>query len=121
MPDFPRGLGAGLPEGSRGGRGCSISVSMIWTPPVSREVSEMLAPDGIWHFEQSYMPAMLRTTSYDTVCHEHIEYYSLSVVDRLLREHGLHVADVQMNGINGSNCGHRLSRERALPAQRRMH
>jgi len=35
-------------------------------------------------FEQSYMPAMLRTVSYDTICHEHLEYYSLEVVKRIL-------------------------------------
>ena len=26
------------------------------------EVAAVLAPDGIWHFEQSYMPSMLRST-----------------------------------------------------------
>ena len=42
-----------------------------------REVAAILADDGIWHFEQSYMPSMLRMNSYDTICHEHLEYYSL--------------------------------------------
>ena len=36
------------------------------------------ADDGVWHFEQSYMPSMLRMNSYDTICHEHLEYYSLA-------------------------------------------
>jgi hypothetical protein len=43
----------------------------------AKEIESILADDGIWHFEQSYMPSMLRTKAYDTVCHEHIEYYSL--------------------------------------------
>jgi hypothetical protein len=38
-----------------------------------RDIERILADDGIWHFEQSYMPSMLRTTSYDTICHEHLE------------------------------------------------
>jgi hypothetical protein len=67
------------------------------------DIRDSLAADGIWHFEQSYMPAMLRTCSYDTVCHEHIEYYSLSVVDRLLRKAGLRVLDVEMNAVNGGS------------------
>ena len=46
----------------------------------AREVAEVLADDGIWHFEQSYMPSMLRMNSYDTICHEHLEYYSLRAV-----------------------------------------
>lgn len=67
------------------------------------DVRDCLAQDGIWHFEQSYMPAMLRTCSYDTVCHEHIEYYSIAVVDRLLRAAGLRVLDVEMNAVNGGS------------------
>jgi hypothetical protein len=67
------------------------------------QIAEILAPDGIWHFEQSYMPSMLRMNSYDTVCHEHIEYYSLAPVVRLLNDNGLRMLDVQMNGINGGS------------------
>lgn len=68
-----------------------------------RDVARVLAPDGIWHFEQSYMPSMLRTNSYDTVCHEHLEYYSLGIIEKLLLECGLRVIDVQMNGVNGGS------------------
>jgi hypothetical protein len=68
-----------------------------------RDVARVLAPDGVWHFEQSYMPSMLRANSYDTVCHEHLEYYSLGVVDKMLQECGLRVANVQMNGTNGGS------------------
>src|SRR5271165_261044 len=50
----------------------------------ARQIEQVLAPGGVWHFEQSYMPSMLRMTSYDTVCHEHLEYYSLSVAKRIL-------------------------------------
>ncbi len=67
------------------------------------DIARSLAPDGVWHFEQSYMPAMLRTNAYDAVCHEHLEFYSLGVIDRLLAAHGLRVLDVQMNSINGGS------------------
>jgi hypothetical protein len=63
----------------------------------------VLAPGGIWHFEQSYMPSMLRTASYDTVCHEHLEYYSLGVVQRVLDAAGMRVLDVKMNAVNGGS------------------
>jgi hypothetical protein len=67
------------------------------------DIAKILARDGIWHFEQSYMPTMLRLTAYDTVCHEHLEYYSLSVVQRLLAGAGLRVIDVEMNSVNGGS------------------
>lgn len=69
----------------------------------ARQIEAILADDGIWHFEQSYMPAMLRTNSYDTICHEHLEYYSLGVVKTILERSGLRLVDVVMNSINGGS------------------
>lgn len=59
--------------------------------------------NGLWHFEQSYLPSMLRANSYDTICHEHIEYYSLGVIKRMLDSADLRIISVQMNGINGGS------------------
>lgn len=67
------------------------------------EIASILADDGIWHFEQSYMPSMLRMNAYDTICHEHLEYYSLGVVERILAANGLKLIDVQMNAVNGGS------------------
>jgi hypothetical protein len=68
-----------------------------------QDIARSLAPTGIWHFEQSYMPYMLRMNSYDTVCHEHLEYYSLGAVRRLVEQHGLRIINVQMNSVNGGS------------------
>ena len=54
----------------------------------------MSAPDRVWHFEQTYMPSMLRLTAYDTVCPEHLEYYSLATTERMLAKAGLELIDV---------------------------
>lgn len=67
------------------------------------DIEECLDENGVWHFEQSYMPSMLRTNSYDTICHEHLEFYSFKVVKNMLEANGLRVIDVQMNAINGGS------------------
>jgi hypothetical protein len=69
----------------------------------ARQIESVLADDGVWHFEQSYMPSMLRMNSYDTICHEHLEYYSLGVVKNILDKAGLKIVDVVMNAINGGS------------------
>ncbi len=69
----------------------------------AREIESVLATDGVWHFEQSYMPSMLRTNSYDTICHEHLEYYSLGVVKKILDAANLKLIDVAMNNVNGGS------------------
>jgi hypothetical protein len=68
-----------------------------------KDIGAILSDTGIWHFEQSYMPSMLRSNAYDTVCHEHLEFYSFKVIKSLLEDCGLRVMDVQMNSINGGS------------------
>jgi C-methyltransferase C-terminal domain/Putative zinc binding domain/Methyltransferase domain len=84
-----------------------------------RDVAAALAPDGLWHFEQSYMPSMLRTNAYDTVCHEHLEYYTLHVIDALLASEGMRIVNVQMNGVNGGSIAVTACHASALIASER--
>ena len=83
----------------------SIAMFYDLENPVSfvTDIEKCLDDNGIWHFEQSYMPSMLRTNSYDTICHEHLEFYSFKVVKNLLENCGMRVVDVQMNAINGGS------------------
>ena len=67
------------------------------------DVAAVLAVDGIWVLEQSYLPSMLEQNSFDTICHEHLEYYALAQIDRLVRVCGLRVFDVRLNAINGGS------------------
>ena len=69
----------------------------------AKEIESILDVNGIWHFEQSYMPSMLRLNSYDTICHEHLEYYSLNSVQKIMEKSGLKIIDVVMNSINGGS------------------
>lgn len=46
---------------------------------------------------------MLRMNSYDTICHEHLEYYSLGAVQKILERAGLKIVDVLMNAVNGGS------------------
>jgi NDP-4-keto-2,6-dideoxyhexose 3-C-methyltransferase len=68
-----------------------------------REVSEILDDRGIWVFEQSYMPSMLTTTSYDTICHERLEYYSLGQIKWMTQRADLEIIDVELNDANGGS------------------
>lgn len=68
-----------------------------------RDVAEVLDDQGIWVFEQSYLPTMLDTSSYDTACHEHLEYYALRQVQRMLDEAGLKIVDLEFNDVNGGS------------------
>jgi NDP-4-keto-2,6-dideoxyhexose 3-C-methyltransferase len=68
-----------------------------------REVAGLLDRNGIWVFEQSYMPTMLARNSYDTVCHEHLEYYALKQIQWMADQAGLRLLDVEFNDVNGGS------------------
>jgi NDP-4-keto-2,6-dideoxyhexose 3-C-methyltransferase len=68
-----------------------------------REVHSVLADNGVWVFEQSYLPLMLERNSYDTVCHEHAEYYSLSQIHWMARRAGFKIVDIEFNDVNGGS------------------
>lgn len=69
----------------------------------AREVANILHPEGIWVFEQSYMPLMLERNAYDTICHEHLEYYGLRQIVWLAERAGLKIIDVELNDVNGGS------------------
>lgn len=100
---------AGTFEKLAGGKRARIvtSISMFYDLPAPldfvRDVAASLADDGIWHLEQSYLPLMLETTSYDTACHEHLEYYSLTQLDWMFERAGLRILDVEFNDVNGGS------------------
>ena len=68
-----------------------------------RQVVEVLADDGLWVMEQSYLLSMIKATAYDTICHEHLEYYALKQIDWMARRVGLKIVDVGLNDANGGS------------------
>lgn len=68
-----------------------------------RQVHEVLADDGLWVFEQSYMPTMLAMNSFDTACHEHLEYYALTQIQWMCERVGFRIVDVEFNDANGGS------------------
>ena len=83
----------------------SIAMFYDLEDPVAfvRAIKRHLSSDGVWCFEMSYMPSMLKHNSYDTICHEHLEYYSLSVIEFILRKAGMQAVRVSLNDSNGGS------------------
>lgn len=107
VPDF---FTAGLVTRAFPGRKAKVvtSISMFYDleSPVdfARDIASVLDPeDGIWVLEQSYMPLMLERNAYDTICHEHLEYYGLRQIDWVAGRAGLKIVAVELNDINGGS------------------
>ena len=93
------------------------SISMFYDLPspiqFAQDIFECLDNDGIWHLEQSYMPLMLKNISYDTICHEHLEYYSLKTIKYILDQVGFKIIDLEFNDINGGSFALTVSKKKS--------
>jgi NDP-4-keto-2,6-dideoxyhexose 3-C-methyltransferase len=91
------------------------SVAMYYDLPdpvaFMRDVRDVLAPDGLWVAEQSYLASMLDAGAYDVVCHEHLEYYALAQFDWMAERSDLVVIDAEVTDVYGGSLrvtlGHR--------------
>jgi GDP-mannose 4,6-dehydratase len=83
------------------------SISMFYDLPepvtFARDIYEILDDEGIWTCEQSYLMDMLKTNSIDTICHEHLEYYSMKQIKYIADKAGFKIIDVKFNACNGGS------------------
>ena len=69
----------------------------------AEDVSRCLDKDGVWIIQMSYLPSMLNQNAFDNICHEHLEYYSMTSLRNLLTRHSLEIFDVELNDVNGGS------------------
>jgi len=93
------------------------SISMFYDLPdplnFAKEIFSSLKENGVWHIELSYMPMMLKNLSYDTICHEHLEYYSLKSLKFLLDKANLKIIDLSFNQINGGSIALDIAKKKS--------
>ncbi len=77
----------------------------------AKHIEQNLKDDGIWVLEQSYLPFMLKTNSFDTICHEHIEYYKLKDIENICELSNLKIINVTFNTINGGSFSIEISKK----------
>lgn len=84
------------------------------------DVKKVLAPNGVWVIQQNYLADTLRVNAVDNICHEHITYYSLYALQKLLARHGLEVFDVEFSTVNGGCIRTYVARQGVFPVEGRV-
>ena len=67
------------------------------------DIYKALDDDGLFVIQMSYTPLMLKQLAFDNICHEHVYYWSLSSIMRLLQKSRFRVEECQLNDINGGS------------------
>ncbi len=98
-----------LPQSLLGNIGLVTSIAMLYDLPdptqFMQDIYDSLRPGGYWFTEQSYLPEMIRLNSYDTICHEHLEYYSLTSLQFMFTKVGFKIQDIRFSNSNGGAIG----------------
>ena len=67
------------------------------------EVKKLLDNRGLFILEFADLASILKNKMFDTICHEHLEYYSSSVLINMCKKNDLKVINILSNDINGSS------------------
>jgi len=68
-----------------------------------KDIVEVLDDNGVWVLQLSYTPLMIQQLAFDNICHEHIYYYSLFNIQKIFKDCGIDIVDVQLNDTNGGS------------------
>lgn len=68
-----------------------------------RGIREVLADDGIFVFEVSYLVDIVDNYVFDTVYHEHVSYHSVGALAKFFARMGMQLIDVQRNNSKGGS------------------
>ena len=71
----------------------------------AKDIENSLTSEGVWFFEQSYAVSMFENNSFDTICHEHLMYYTLRSLNRVLASANLKIINVKLSSANGGSIG----------------
>ena len=66
-------------------------------------IAALLKDDGVAVIEFPYVKDLIDHAEFDTIYHEHLCYFSVHAVDRLLRRHGLFLNDLKQLSIHGGS------------------
>ncbi len=94
------------------------SIAMFYDLPnplkFAKDVNKLLDYNGVWHIELSYMPSMIKMNSYDTICHEHLEYYSLKSLKYLMDKVSLKIINISFNDVNGGSISLDIAKKKSI-------
>lgn len=81
---------------------------------VTAAIQKYLAKDGVFVVQFLYMKSIMENKAFDQIYHEHLLYYTLKTLDRLLERHGLALFDAEFSSIHGGTIlgyvGHKGAR-----------
>ena len=78
-----------------------------------KDVRDVLDKKGLFILEHADLLSIIKNNLFDTICHEHLEYYSSKVIIEIMNRNGLKVFDHEFNDINGGSSRYYICHQKA--------
>jgi hypothetical protein len=77
------------------------------------DIKKLLHPEGLLYIEFADLKSIIERNMFDTICHEHLEYYSSTVLINMLKKHKLRIFNQEYNTINGGSSAYYICHDQA--------
>lgn len=86
---------------------------------VCRAIKKGMKDDGIFVVQFLYMKSIMENLAFDQIYHEHLLYYTLETIEKLLNRHGLSMFDAYLAPIHGGSIiGYITHQGKKIPSER---
>ena len=78
-----------------------------------KDIKKILHQNGVFILEHADLLSIMKNCLFDTICHEHLEYYSTRIIKKLMEKNELRVFDIKQNDINGGSMCYFISHNKS--------
>lgn len=83
-------------------------------------VDALLDDDGVFVMEVPYLIDLINNAEFDTIYHEHISYFAVRPLSRLLQQHGFTLFNIERLSIHGGSIRAYIQRQDGSRQQRQI-
>ena len=76
-----------------------------------KDICKILDDEGVCLIEHADLLSIIEKNMFDTICHEHVAYYSTKIINELANKNGLKLIDVNQNNVNGGSMQYYVSKK----------
>ena len=78
-----------------------------------KDINKILDDNGIFLIEHADLMSIVKQKMFDTICQEHLTYYSNKIIINMVKNNNLRVFDLRTNNINGGSTQYFICKNNA--------
>ena len=79
-----------------------------------KDINKILDDDGIFLIEHADLMSIINQKMFDTICQEHLTYYSNQIIINIAKKNDMRVFDLRTNNINGGSTQYFICKRKSI-------